>query len=98
MEKNVLHATEEGTPQGGIISPAIANMALDGLSQQLLERFPRPKRGNSPTVNLARYADDFIVTSVSKDLLEQEVNPIIEPFIKERGLSISDEKTVITHI
>jgi RNA-directed DNA polymerase len=98
MEKNVLNATEEGTPQGGIISPAIANMALDGLSQQLLERFPRSKQGNSPKVNLARYADDFIVTGASKELLEQEVKPFIEAFMKERGLSLSQEKTVITHI
>ncbi len=98
MEKNVLHATEEGTPQGGIISPAIANMALDGLSRQLLERFPRSKQGNSPKVNLARYADDFIVTGASKELLEQEVKPFIEAFMKERGLSLSQEKTVITHI
>ncbi len=62
MEKNVLHPTEEGTPQGGIISPVIANMALDGLSQHLWEYFPRPANGKSPKVNLARYADDFIVT------------------------------------
>src|SRR5260370_22798688 len=98
MEKNALHPTEEGTPQGGIISPAIANMALDGLSQQLLERFPRSKQGNSPKVKLARYADDFIGTGASKELLEQEVKPFIEAFMKERGLSLSQEKTVITHI
>ena len=98
MEKNVLHPTDEGTPQGGIISPVIANMALDGLSQQLLERFPRSKQGNSPKVNLARYADDFIVTGASKELLEQEVKPFIERFLKERGLQLSQEKTVITHI
>ncbi len=98
MEKNVLHPTEEGTPQGGIISPVIANMALDGLSQQLLERFPKSKRGDSPKVNLARYADDFVVTGVTKDLLEQEVKPFIEVFMEERGLSLSQEKTIITHI
>ncbi len=98
MEKNVLHLTEEGTPQGGIISPAIANMALDGLSQSLLERFPRSKQGNSPKVNLARYADDFVVTGASKELLEQEVKPFIEMFLKERGLQLSSEKTVVTHI
>ncbi len=98
MEKNVLHSTEEGTPQGGIISPAIANMALDGLGQHLLERFPRSARGNSPKVNLARYADDFIVTGASKELLEQEVKPCIEAFLQQRGLQLSPEKTVITHI
>src|SRR5260221_8193900 len=73
-------------------------MALDGLSQRLLERFPRSKQGNSPKVNLARYADDFIVTGASKELLEQEVKPFIEAFMKERGLTLSQEKTVITHI
>jgi hypothetical protein len=83
MERSVLQVTEEGTPQGGIISPAIANMALDGLSQRLLERFPRSKLGNSPKVNLARYADDFIVTGASKELLEQEVKPFIEAFFKK---------------
>jgi RNA-directed DNA polymerase len=98
MEKNVLHLTKEGTPQGGIISPVIANMALDGLSQHLLERFPRSKQGNSPKVNLARYADDFVVTGAAQELLEQEVKPCIETFLKERGLSLSQEKTVITHI
>src|SRR5919109_717647 len=98
MEKNALHPTEEGTPQGGIISPAIANMALDGFSQYLLERFPRSKQGNRPKVNLARYADDFVVTGASKELLEQEVKPSIETFLKERGLQLSQEKTVVTHM
>ncbi|MBO0793856.1 MAG: group II intron reverse transcriptase/maturase [Ktedonobacteraceae bacterium] len=98
MEKNVLHSTEEGTPQGGLISPAIANMALDGLSQYLLERFPRIRQRNGPKVNLARYADDFVVTGASKELLEQKVQPCIETFLKERGLQLSPEKTVVTHI
>jgi RNA-directed DNA polymerase len=98
MEKNVLYVTEEGTPQGGIISPVSANMALDGLSQQLLQRFPRTTRGNSPKVNLARYADDFIVTGATKELLEHEVKPFLEAFMKEKGLTLSQEKTVITHI
>jgi RNA-directed DNA polymerase len=98
MEKTVLHPTEEGTPQGGISSPAIANMALDGLGQYLLEHFPRTQRGNSPKVNLARYADDFVVTGATKELLEQQVKPCIETFLKERGLQLSQEKTVVTHI
>jgi RNA-directed DNA polymerase len=58
MEKHVLHPTEEGTPQGGIISPVLANLTLDGLERLLMERFPRVKTGKGALVNFARYADD----------------------------------------
>lgn len=98
MEKSVLHPTEEGTPQGGIISPLLANMTLDGLEQKLLKAFPRKKTGNSLKVNYVRYADDFIVTGATKELLETEVLPLIEGFLTERGLTLSKEKTKITHI
>jgi RNA-directed DNA polymerase len=49
-------------------------------------------------VNLVRFADDFIITSASQELLEQEVNPLVEAFMRERGLELSPEKTVLTHI
>ncbi len=52
MEKHVLHETTDGTPQGGIISPALANCALDGLERLLREKYPAGKRlkslGGSP--------------------------------------------------
>src|SRR2546427_997086 len=99
MENHVLHPTEEGTPQGGIISPVLANMTLDGLERRLRERFPKTTvPGIAAKVNFVRYADDFIVTASSKELLEQEVKPLIETFMKERGLELSAEKTCITHI
>jgi RNA-directed DNA polymerase len=98
IEKQVLHPTEEGTPQGGICSPVIANLALDGLERALLERYPKPKSGYNAKVNLVRFADDFIVTGISRELLEQEVKPLVEQFMRERGLGLSQEKTVITHI
>lgn len=98
MEKDVLHPTEEGTPQGGIISPALANMTLDGLESILLKAFPRHRAGYSYKVNLVRYADDFIVTGATKELLELKVLPLIESFFLERGLTLSKEKTKITHI
>ncbi len=98
IEKHVLHPTEEGTPQGGICSPVIANLALDGLERKLLERYPKPKTGYNAKVNYVRFADDFIVTGISKELLEQEVKPLIEQFMRERGLTLSPEKTIITHI
>ena len=99
MENNVLYPTEEGTPQGGIISPVLANMTLDGLERRLRERFPKTTiKGIAAKVNFVRYADDFIVTAASKELLEHEVKPLIEAFMKERGLELSNEKTCITHI
>ena len=102
MEKQVLHAAEEGTPQGGIISPVLANLALDGLDRRLRERYPlRGKgsdRGRKAGVYLIRYADDFIVTGKTKELLDEEVKPLVESFLRERGLELSAEKTKITHI
>jgi len=98
MEKSVFYPTDEGTPQGGIISPVLANMTLDGLEHILRAAFPRTKRANKPKVNLVRYADDFIITGSSRELLEQEVRPIVEAFLKERGLELSPDKTHITHI
>src|ERR1700732_434200 len=93
MEKHVLHETTDGTPQGGIISPALSNCALDGLEQLLKEKYPAGKRLKSlgdekPCVNLVRYADDFVITSKSKDLLEGEIKTLVEQFLRERGLEL----------
>ena len=96
-----LFPTEEGTPQGGIISPTLANMVLDGLQPLLAKRFKRLWRNNKTfhyKVNLIRYADDFIITGRDKELLENEVKPIVIEFLKERGLTLSEEKTTITNI
>jgi len=103
MEKHVLHETTDGAPQGGIISPALANCALDGLERLLREKYPAGKRlkslgGEKPCVNLVRYADDFVITSKSKELLEGEIKPLVEHFLQERGLELSPKKTVITHV
>jgi RNA-directed DNA polymerase len=99
MEENVLHPTEEGTPQGGIISPVLANMTLDGLERSLRECYPKTTiKGIAAKVNFVRYADDFIVTAASKELLEQEIKPLIEAFMRKRGLELSSEKTCVTHI
>ncbi len=103
MEKHVLHETMDGTPQGGIISPALANCALDGLEQLLKEKYPAGQHlkslgGLCSSVNFIRYADDFVITSKSKDLLEGEVQPLVEKFLQQRGLKLSPKKTVITHV
>ena len=49
-------------------------------------------------MHIVRYADDFIITGVSKELLEMEVKPLVVAFLQERGLTLSAEKTRITHI
>jgi len=56
------------------------------------------RAGKRAKVNLVRYADDFIVTGATQDLLEPDVKPLVERFMGERGLRLSPEKTVITHI
>jgi RNA-directed DNA polymerase len=99
MEQRILYPTEAGTPQGGIVSPVLANMTLDGLERVLYELFrPTTVAGRRAKVHLIRYADDFVITSSSRELLEQEVKPVVEAFLRERGLTLSQEKTSITHI
>lgn len=93
MEENVFYETEAGTPQGGIISPTLANMTLDGMAEVVKQATARTEK-----VNFVRYADDFIITGASKDVLEQKVKPAIVQFLSERGLLLSEEKTLITHI
>jgi RNA-directed DNA polymerase len=98
MERSVLYPTEAGTPQGGIISPVLANLALDGLATALRKAFPKTHERDRAKVNRIRYADDFIITGASQAVLEAEVKPLVEQFLGERGLELSQEKTRITHI
>src|SRR5439155_9424050 len=99
LEKDVFFASTEGTPQGGIASPALANATLDGLETLLYERFGATRRQRKRNkVHLVRYADDFIITGTSKKLLRNEVQPLVAHFLKERGLELSHEKTSITHV
>jgi RNA-directed DNA polymerase len=104
IENNRLFPTTEGTPQGGIISPTLANMTLDGLEACIDKAFGITiradgcRKNNHFKIHLIRYADDFIVTASEKDILENKVKPLIEEFLIQRGLQLSQEKTSITHI
>ncbi len=100
MDNNLLYATEQGTPQGGIISPILANMALDGLGKRLAEEFPMKISSRKPAhkVNYIRYCDDFIITGRTKELINDKVLPIVKGFLAERGLRLSEKKTKITYI
>jgi RNA-directed DNA polymerase len=79
--------TETGTPQGGVISPLLANIGLHGLETYI--------KSTNPKLGVVRYADDFIVTARDKGSLET-AQPQIKQWLLKRGLELSTEKTLIT--
>ena len=97
----ILTPTNEGTPQGGIISPTLANATLDGMERLVKEKYRKRPAGKGkvycPKVNLIRYADDFVVTAENREILE-EIKILLTDFLAQRGLTLSEEKTLITHI
>jgi RNA-directed DNA polymerase len=93
VNKGIAYPTKKGTPQGGIISPTLANMTLDGLERIVHESVPWRSR-----VNFIRYADDFIITGKSETILKKYVLPAVKKFLEARGLKLSEEKTKITYI
>ena len=92
-EKEQLSPTDTGTPQGGLISPLLSNLTLDGMEQVVKAATVRGDK-----VNFVRYADDFIVTGATRQLLEQKIKPALAAFLAQRGLELSEQKTVITSI
>ena len=99
-----LFPTDKGSPQGGAISSLYANMTLDGLEKLIQDKYHRNTKGNienhyraKTKVNLVRYADDFIITADTKEIAE-ELRDLVSQFLEKRGLTLSEEKTMITHI
>lgn len=95
MEDATFHPTTAGVPQGGIISPVIGNMTLDGMEQLVRGKSEKYRRKHN--INFVRYADDFIVTANTPEVL-MEIQGDIEAFLQQRGVSLSEEKTKITRI
>ncbi len=85
LETGIMHETHNGTPQGGVISPLLANIALDGLQNQLGKGY-----------RYARYADDFVIMAKSKQAIE-DIKPKVEEWLQARGLTLNNEKTKIIH-
>ncbi|MGV8108111.1 group II intron reverse transcriptase/maturase [Methanospirillum sp.] len=104
IENYHLFPTIKGTPQGGTISPIIANIALNGLEMALARVFYSRKNGNinkkrmnKHKVNYVRFADDFVITADSPETAH-EILVIVKTFLEPRGLALSEEKTLVTHI
>lgn len=85
--------TEQGTPQGGIISPTLCNVALNGLEPQIKRKYKTTKN----KIKVIRYADDIVITGKTIETLEKCKETLSE-FIAERGLELSETKTRITSI
>ncbi len=105
VEFGRLSPTDTGTPQGGVISPLLANVALDGMEKMFgcespdgRLRSPAHRRGLDKGINLVRYADDFVVTAPTREILETHVRPRIEGFLRDRGLTLNEAKTHIVDI
>jgi RNA-directed DNA polymerase len=97
--------TEAGTPQGGIASPVLANVALDGMERLFGAETPEGKpippswrKGDDRGISLIRYADDFIVTAPTREVLEEYVLPRLRGFLSGRGLTLNEAKTRIVHV
>ena len=110
VEAEMFHATPEGVPQGGPISPLLLNIALNGMQELLLSftttqtnlpspraRSQAPRKRTSPTYGYCRYADDFVVTAKTKADIEAIV-PILQAWLKPRGLTLNIDKTQIVDI
>ena len=111
LDKNIFYETQTGTPQGGIISPTLANFTLNGLEKTVMDSInpltkSKEKRivvslkdGSKTRISSAlayvRYADDFVVLARSKYIMNNYVIPSINNFLKPRGLMLNHEKTKI---
>ncbi|NEO95541.1 MAG: group II intron reverse transcriptase/maturase [Moorea sp. SIO3G5] len=99
MDNETFSPTEKGTPQGGVISPLLANIALHGMEERIkkyAETLKGRKKENIKALNLIRYADDFVIMHKDQTVVE-ECQRIISKWLKDMGLELKPNKTRITH-
>lgn len=105
IDNNTFHQTELGVPQGGIISPLLANIALHGMEEEIGVQYRSSKEKKTGIVShevfdtktVVRYADDFVIMCESKEEAEGMYEKL-KPYLIKRGLELAPEKTKITHI
>lgn len=99
MEQGELFPTEQGTPQGGCISPLLANIALHGMEDEIARHFPRWNNGERwvcTPPRVIRYADDFVVFHPSREVIEQ-CQKFVEQWLSPLGLELKSSKTRLVH-
>ncbi len=100
LDGNEFFQTEEGTPQGGVISPLLANIALHGMINDITSQYKANKNVNGKSIKwkpiIIRYADDFVVLHPDVEVIH-EIKEKISEWLKPLGLTLKDEKTRICH-
>ncbi|MBP5977915.1 group II intron reverse transcriptase/maturase [Brasilonema sp. CT11] len=99
MDNQQFQETSSGTPQGGVISPLLANIALHGMEnriKQYAETLKGDKRKNKKALSLIRYADDFVILHENLSVV-QRCQMIISEWLKDMGLELKPSKTRLTH-
>ena len=104
LDDNVFYKSDSGTPQGGIISPLLANIALHGMEEALNIKYTRNRRkdgsytySNKSKYVMVRYADDFVILCRTKEDA-YKVPKLLNSYLEKRGLTLAEDKTRITHI
>jgi RNA-directed DNA polymerase len=99
MDGKNLFPTHEGTPQGGVISPLLANIALHGMEERV-KQYARTLKGNKSkneqALTLIRYADDFVILHEDLKVIK-ECQEILKQWLAEMGLELKPSKTRISH-
>jgi Retron-type reverse transcriptase len=96
IDHGELFPTQEGTLQGGTISPLLANIALSGLETLIVSKFPRNNRKGLSSPNVVVYADDFVVLHKDLEVIKQ-CQALAAEYLKGMGLELKPSKTRITH-
>lgn len=111
IDNNVFHPTNEGTPQGGIVSPLLANIALHGMESEIGIKYKLEKRKkypegrwvindellSSPKIAVVRYADDFVILCETKEKA-LSLYEVLKPYLNKRGLTLAEDKTKVTKL
>ena len=104
VDNDVFYNTDKGTPQGGILSPLLANIALDGMEKTLNITYDEYIDKNGKTnyctrgkYRVVRYADDFVIFAKSKKDIDA-IPDILDSYLEERGLELAEDKTRIIHV
>lgn len=106
VDNEVFHPTTSGSPQGGVISPLLANIALHGMEKELGIKYSKSntkRQGTTYNIHvkctkaMVRYADDFIITCQTKEEAEALYQELV-PYLEKRGITLATDKTRVTHI